>query len=755
MRRIILISYLICLILLVSSKAYCQIHIKFQIGGQEKEVIPRVESVVMQNDSVISFSTFNTSNTELTIPAKGAYKISLSAHNYQPWESNLNLRNDTVINVIMQKSPIALQEVVVKGTKTPTVTATGETFYLSSKARKEKDPFKALSEIPVLNVNPISQSITTRDGSSPLILIDGRLVNSGINPILPADIESVTVEDVVSARYLDQDINKIINIHLRKERPLYVYFEGRTRHDIPLRKGFVGSNFEIGRSHFAVYGSVFYNYLTKDRIDYETLEKQNDQQKQLIGSNISRKNDFDLKLLFKYEPNARNYFAWNISNRISNMHKSATYNGEYLNNNISNKMTADDHTKDKSIGWLGSFFYEHTFKDKSSLDVYSYFNHAKANRRQQYAEHIISDLIPTFLSLDNIRNQVGLDVDYNGVRHKYGQIEAGNHFLYTHDNLWDNVFSPSVLTHVSQSSNYSYISYSKVWKKIMLMTSVGLQGLFVKVDSRSDSYWRPKTSVAIGFRVSKAQTARLSYTLNNILPSPQQLAPVSSSVNPWQKVEGNMNLRPIQTHDLALTYDIKILNWLRLQTFAKHKITTNMIESFLRKENNYVIQSYRNNGCYNIWNTGFGLSINSNSVQAYLSPALNWEHYEGGNRLSSWGLNGNLTWWALDQMAIQVEAEWKNKSYSAISITKYSNPMSANISMAWYPTDNIQISAGITYLGGIREQITTIDTPNYYQRQKMSFHSESFRPWILFAYTIRKHNKLRIENKMPYFDMDR
>lgn len=47
MRRIILISYLICLILLVSSKAYCQIHIKFQIGGQEKEVIPRVESVVM------------------------------------------------------------------------------------------------------------------------------------------------------------------------------------------------------------------------------------------------------------------------------------------------------------------------------------------------------------------------------------------------------------------------------------------------------------------------------------------------------------------------------------------------------------------------------------------------------------------------------------------------------------------------------------------------------------------------------------
>lgn len=283
----------------------------------------------------------------------------------------------------------------------------------------------------------------------------------------------------------------------------------------------------------------------------------------------------------------------------------------------------------------------------------------------------------------------------------------------------------------------------------MLMTSVGLQGMFVKADSRSDNYWRPKASTAMAFRLSKSQTARISYTLSNKLPTAIQLAPVSSSVNPWQKVEGNINLRPVQTHDFALTYDINIIRSLRLQTFVRHNITTNMIEGYLRNEEEYIVQSYRNNGNYNRWNAGTGLSIRTGSVMAYLSPDMTWEHYNTGNRLFSWGMNCNLTWWAKDRLAVIANAGWKNRSYSAISTTEYANPLKADVSIAWYPTEQIQISAGVNYLGGVRKQSTTIDMPDYYQHQRVSFRSESFRPWILFAYTIRKHSKLQIDNRMP------
>ena len=42
----------------------------------------------------------------------------------------------------------------------------------------------------------------TLGGGSPLVLVDGRIINSGITTIDPKDIESVEVIDVVSARYL-------------------------------------------------------------------------------------------------------------------------------------------------------------------------------------------------------------------------------------------------------------------------------------------------------------------------------------------------------------------------------------------------------------------------------------------------------------------------------------------------------------------------------------------------------------------------
>lgn len=736
-----------CLLLLFSSQVYGQIRVQLAICNQDYKPLSRVECLVTHNDSVIAFSTISEEQAEITVPCKGTYSLSLSGYNCSTWEKEVTISTDTLMNVVLEERSIVLKEVVVKG-KSP-VSATGETFTLSEKARKENDPFKALSEIPVLITDPITQSITTRDGSTPLVLIDGRMVNSGISPILPADIKSVTIEDVVSARYLDQGITKIINIHLRKNRPLYLYAEGRTRHDVPLRNGFAGSNFEIGRSRFAVYGSIFYNYLTNDKTDFENIEKHRGLEKNMSGSSVARKNSLNLDLLMKWVPSENDYFAWKVSNRLSGARKNNSMNGEYVTNSVASQMSSTTHTKDDQNGWFGSFYYERTFSDKSNLDVFAYFNHAKACKDERYSEYTDTEQLSSIVALDNIRNQAAFDVDYIGSAHRYGQIEAGNYLLYTHDNVWDRALESSALSHVSQTSNYSFLSYSNNWRRFMLMTSVGLQGMFVKADSRSDNYWRPKASTAMAFRLSRSQTARISYTLSNKLPTAIQLAPVSSSVNPWQKVEGNINLRPVQTHDFALTYDINIIRSLRLQTFVRHNITTNMIEGYLRNEEEYVVQSYRNNGNYNRWNAGTGLSIRTGSVMAYLSPDMTCEHYNTGNRLFSWGMNCNLTWWAKDRLAVIANAGWKNRSYSAISTTEYANPLKADVSIAWYPTEQIQISAGVNYIGGVRKQSTTIDMPDYYQHQRVSFRSESFRPWILFAYTIRKHSKLQIDNRMP------
>lgn len=71
------------------------------------------------------------------------------------------------------------------------------------------------------------------------------MVNSGIGPISPADIESVEVVNSVSARYLQEGVTSILNIKLKKQTKPYLWLEGATRHEIPLDNGFGVGYFEV------------------------------------------------------------------------------------------------------------------------------------------------------------------------------------------------------------------------------------------------------------------------------------------------------------------------------------------------------------------------------------------------------------------------------------------------------------------------------------------------------------------------------
>ncbi len=150
-----------------------------------------------------------------------------------------------------------LDELVVEGYLTSKKTAMGEVFRLSDQARQSGDPYLALTEIPLLNVNLASKSVTTQSGEAPLILIDGRMMNSGIDPIDPKFIESVEIIEVPNAKYLKLGYAKVVNIRLIP-RPTYIYVELRTRQEVIPHSGLAGGRFEVGKSKFAVSGSLFW-----------------------------------------------------------------------------------------------------------------------------------------------------------------------------------------------------------------------------------------------------------------------------------------------------------------------------------------------------------------------------------------------------------------------------------------------------------------------------------------------------------------
>lgn len=183
---------------------------------------------IMQGDSLVWFgATDKNGHFSVDGLAKGEYTVSISALFFKDMSARLVV-GDTLRNVVYEltreEKNIQLDNVTVTADRSQIVTRTanGQKFFLSDKARRLSNPFEALQEIPLLISDPAMSKVTMLNGKSPLVLIDGNRINSGISPINPSDIESVEVINVVPARYLQEGISGIVNIKLKRRRhPMY------------------------------------------------------------------------------------------------------------------------------------------------------------------------------------------------------------------------------------------------------------------------------------------------------------------------------------------------------------------------------------------------------------------------------------------------------------------------------------------------------------------------------------------------------
>lgn len=735
------------LMLLGCCPLWGQVNLRLNVATYDNHFIESAELLVQEGDSIQQFSVIKPQDYVLTLPKAGKYSIELTHPSYEAYRIEGFFSNDSTLNVVLKQRAIRLEEVVVEEKARPKVTATGEIFKLSRKAKASKNPFVALSEIPLLQVDISSQSVKMRSGESPLILIDGHLVNSGIQPILPENIESVEISEVVSARYLQMGFTKIVNIRLRESIPLYSYIELRSRHDIPLREGFGGANFEFGKKTFALSGGIFTNYLTKDRVRYETVEQMEQQIKQLSGMGIAQSREADGDLLVKWLPKSSDYFSALLKTQRTRNETERTHKGLY---NVSNKSVSLNTASNENIlsgGFLAALFHEHTFQNKSTLTTLFKYNYGFYDLKQDYSEMLEKDTTKSLVDLATLRNQYVLSIDYDSDRQQYGTIAIGNNLEYTQDQIKNQSFAPSLTAYVGLWSNYTHATYSNQWKRLYYMASIGLQSLAVKAADKNHSYWRPRAAVSMTFQLPSQQSVRGNYYLTNKLPESRNLVSFNQSTNPWMREEGNPYLIPMQIHQLDLNYDYSFSDF-RIQLFGSHQRYSQMIEPYIRQEGAYHIKSFQNKGTYKHTNGGVNVSYGGESFQISATTDYSSEAFNGQNPLGSYGIRGYFRW-DFGDFFIYSSLSWRNRSYTSISQTIYKNPMEAHIQIAWQATEQLYFSLGLPYFWGTRKDVTQINQPSYSIDQHSFYESSSLRPWLLISWTLRKNAKMAIPRKLP------
>lgn len=659
------------------------------------------------------------------------------------------VQGDTILADSVTPRIHQLGELLVTAPKAPRVTATGEIFRLSEKARQCGDPFKALAEIPLLVVDISNRKISLRGGETPLILINGKTVNTGIAPIDPKFIESVEIQETVSAKYINMGITTIIDIRLKRDVPLYTYLDLRTRHEFPVREGFEAVNFEVGSRKIAVFGSLSSSYLRNNRIFVNKTEEFSGEVKNFDSRNVFNNLGWEAEALVKWEPDSTNYFSAYFEGKNTHYKFRGSSEGVYTTRNTTAAYSTQSSGRNVAEAWHAALYQQHIFRDKSLLS--SSFSYVRKNSESREAREEFFSEIPAEPDINksgSFSDSYTVDIDYDTDEKKWGNLIVGNSFEYQANKDFNKTISPSPSAKTATLGNHTYATYYFSLKRFLYMVSVGARYLHTATPIGNNSWWRPQASASLTWRLPSLQFMRLSYSITNQLPSNSQLFTFNTSVNPWLGVEGNPYLKPIEKNSIGLSYE-KYIGPFNLRGASDFGLYNNMIESFIKDSGNGAIRSFRNNGSYRWTEFSVHASGSISKLNGGISIGYNLEKYHSAPTRPSYQASMNLHW-NFSNFFIYATMRWRNRAYTPIEMTEYRKPYNATFLLNWHPLPNLNLSLGTDYWCGIKVTVSTISQPTYHSVTKTRHKSASLRPWLLISWTIRRNSSEAIPERQRH-----
>lgn len=681
---------------------------------------------------------------KLTDIDNGTYSIEVSSIGYAPKSDSITLTGDITLKYALEEEAKQLDGVTVMGNRSKIVkrTANGEVFYLSEKAKKESNPFVALQEVPVLISDPTAASVKLSNGKKPMILINGNVVNSGINPISPSDIESVEVIRTVSARFLQMGVDAIVNIKLKRNASTYQWYEVAMRHDIPLDKGFGVGYFEVGNQKLSLYGRAVYNYTYHDDIELKIDRSNTTYRQQFNQDNREDGHSWLGELLLKSSLSPKDYFAAHVYGTMGTTKQKRNADGTY-ESTTTMPYSFDGRSTDDSRVFTSSLYYKHSFAEGSDLEFRLAYNY---NKNDYDASQIDSygDEPATFTSLyNNNRHSGSLDIDYSRQFANGHSFTAGSNSAMQYDRI-NNLNLVDGLFRHRNFSQYLYVGYSGYIGQVLTFNaSVGMEGIWLKAGDVDNNYIRPRASGSIAWKINKGNSLRLSHSTTNSAPSVSQLNTNNVSTDSLVIQVGNPLLTPQMKHHTELKYTFNKGN-LYIEPNVYFQYYTDMLQDYGYSQDGVYISTYRNMGKFRQWWGGADLTYRLN--KGYIMGEIGWleDYYDGQSGRGS--IYASLYFSKrVKKFTYAGYVEYNTKEYTSISYTRNRTPTSASVQVTYNFTPNFYISMMIQHVAGERKTISYTDSGTFHSIVENRYKDQCFRPWILVRYTFRKHADKKIK----------
>lgn len=749
MRHLLFIALLLFLNIHSISAQY---KLSGRVTNQEKETIIGAKVILTTNDELAGMTlTDQNGSYRIENLSNGEYLLRIEYAGYTPISEKVFLRKDMRLDYVLLREMVGdLDEVVVTAEQQNVIKATtqGNVFYLSTRARKAGDVYAALQEIPRLQIDELTRSISTVSGGKVLTLVNGVPRGNALESIDPKDILSVEVMETPSARYLSEGFTNVMNIKTRKNPGKYSLFNFTTQNHIGLHYGTGSGAFEIGNSKASFYVNANGFYFNNNHADDYREQRTSRFYKQSVNRHESDYYSYNATLGGDWVINAKNYFSYNVSLRSIPTNARKEGKGIWMQEADTVDFVSANNSKTSSLVNVYNLYHRLMCGENSSLENQMNFTYNKNEDR----EHTIETGDGYFYDKATLYKMDYYKGYIQNIYEKKGEsfeLSMGNRLSYEKTGLRLPLSVDLPFRH-SRWKEYMYASFSQSAKWGAYSASAGMDMIFNQVGDEKNDYYRLKYSVSGMLRPLSWLTMKAwgrGYTQE---PGVAYLNPYNTSTDSLSIVCGNPQLKPSYRNDLGYSMSFNIGNFYISPELGYTHHSDIITSVGYTNDRGIYTSTYENKGSqkylylfgvvrYNIKGVG-NISFSGtyhrntfyNGTRDWFSKMIRWNL-----AYKAFTLNGHV-----DFMGTTYTPTIKEKS-----------SVESLLTLNWNITPSWRLIASMRYFLGGKVVETWIDQPDYYRYTYRSFDERKNMLLIGFRYNwtsgrhkARKNSKLKVDN---------
>lgn len=578
------------------------IDIKGKVLDTNQQVLEGASIAVYKQDSVLVNGTISDAQGlfELKdIPADN-YKIVVSYVGYAAENIQLpEVKKDIDLGTIALVSDTELKEVVVTGSSKRYEVNRQILIPTKSVTDISNNAWTLIKNMQLsrIEINPVTNEITTDNGESVLLQINGA-------PAERAEIMNLKAKDIIRVEYLDQpgvryQAGAVIN-YIVKQREQGGYLMASANQNIDkygIGQYTLAGNYNWAKSQLGVVLDYNRSYVEWTRENEYTYALPDETVKRVERGIPTLYNDQTLNASVKYtlsEPD-KYLFSATLRNRFNTVPNQFSDRQGYAttsNNPGQETFFQDFSTWKENVPSL-DLYYQHNLKNNQLLIFNVVGTLIDSKSTHDYKESLNDTPLSTINSvIDGTKRSIIAEAVYEKDLEEKGTLSAG---VRHNQSRTENDYSGDVISNVNLNYAESYLFADYTYRKGGFSLNGGISGKYTYYKQGDQDYKRfnPQPRVLAQYTFKNNMSLRYRFNMEVSSPSLSDLNDVDQEMDEWQIKRGNPFLKNSTGYSQSLMYSYNT-KWFGVELIGAYTYADNPIYETLYVENNRIVNTIEN-----------------------------------------------------------------------------------------------------------------------------------------------------------------